>query len=109
MDSTLKNPELGTQGIEPFQDSFEQMVSKTNMQHTFTDYTAFLQLVKTQQQALQADRTREQFLIVRSVPEAEFSRLADEATKLPARLSYYRKTGTLFAKNNPRNRPSFCS
>ncbi|ODM16824.1 hypothetical protein SI65_07789 [Aspergillus cristatus] len=92
---TLKNPELGIQGIESFEGS------KTNMQHTFTDQTAFLQLLKTQQQDLLAEKTREQFLIVKSVLEAEFPRLADGATKLPSRLSYHRKTGTLIAKIIP--------
>lgn len=101
MDSTLKNTELETQGIEPFEDPFEQIVSKINMQHTFTDQRAFLQLLKTQQQALIADKTREQFLIVISVPEAEFPRLADEANGLPARLSYHRKTGMIIAKIIP--------
>jgi hypothetical protein len=101
MASTLKNPELGTQGIEPFEDSFEQIVSKTSMQHTLTDHTAFLQLLKTQKQALHVDKTREQFLVVKSVPEAEFSQLADEATKLPVLLSYHRKKGTLLAKIIP--------
>lgn len=31
MDLILNNPEFGTQGIEPFENLFEQIVSKTNM------------------------------------------------------------------------------
>lgn len=31
MDSVLNNPEFGTQGIEPFENFIEQIVSKTNM------------------------------------------------------------------------------
>lgn len=98
---THKKSELEIQDIEHFEGSFEQLVSKTNMQHTFIDQTAFLQLLKTQQQDIVAEKTREQFLIVKFVLEAEFPRLADGATKLPARLSYHRKTGTLIAKIIP--------
>lgn len=101
MVSTLKNPGLETQGIEPFEDSFEQIMSKTSMQHTLTDHTAFLQLLKTQKQALHADKTREQFLVVKFVLEAEFSWLADEVIKLPVLLSYHRKTGILIVRIIP--------
>lgn len=71
--------------------------------YPFTSGQSLRKTLERQRQALQQDKSRDQYLIFTAVPTAEFSRLSDDRSRTSkySRFSYNAETGTLVAKVMP--------
>ncbi|KAL2813156.1 hypothetical protein BJX63DRAFT_395124 [Aspergillus granulosus] len=94
--SELSCSELSSFGSE-FGDPLEHMAKEVKQQ-PYTTYRSLQRLLERLQQALEQDKTRDQYLVFTSVPPAQFSKLSRSQTRKHCRFSYNIETGILIAK-----------